>query len=44
MAYWLKLFFYSNWNQFQVFKIAKFEIKVTVHYGHMGKMHPVVTP
>ena len=24
----LKSFFYSNWNQFQVFKIAKFEFKV----------------
>ena len=29
----LKLFFYSNWKQFQVFKITKFEFKVTVHYG-----------
>ena len=26
-------FFYSNWKQFQVCKIAKFEFKVTVHYG-----------
>ena len=24
---------YSNWKQFQVFKIAKFEFKVTVHYS-----------
>ena len=27
----LKYFFYSNWKQFQVFKIAKFEFNVTVH-------------
>ena len=27
------IFFYSNWKQFQVFKMAKFEFKVTVHYG-----------
>ena len=26
-------FFYSNWKQFQVFKIVKFEFKVTRHYG-----------
>ena len=25
--------FYSNWKQFQFFKIEKFEFKVTVHYG-----------
>ena len=25
--------FYSNWKQFQVFKIAKIEFNVTVHYG-----------
>ena len=24
---------YSNWKQFQVFKIAKFEFKVTLHCG-----------
>ena len=28
---WLKKFFYLNWKQFRVFKIAKFEFKVTVH-------------
>ena len=27
------IFFFSNWKQFQVFEIAKFEFKVTVHYG-----------
>ena len=32
-----KNFFYSNWKQFQVFKIAKFEFNVTVHYGWWGK-------
>ena len=26
------------------FTVAKFEVKVTVHYGLWGKMHPVVTP
>ena len=31
--YKLKSFFYSNWKQFQVFKIAKIEFKVTVHYN-----------
>ena len=31
--YRLKSFFYNNWKQFQVFKKAKFEFKVTVHYG-----------
>ena len=31
--YRLKLLFYSNWKYFQVFKIAKFEFGVTVHYG-----------
>ena len=25
--------FYPNWNQFQIFKIARFEFKVTVHNG-----------
>ena len=29
--------FYSNWKQFQIFKIAKLEFKVTVHYGLWGK-------
>ena len=29
---------------FQVLEIAKFELKVTVHYYPKGKMHPVVTP
>ena len=28
---------YSNWKQFQVFKIAKFEFKITVHYGPWAK-------
>ena len=27
----------SNWKQFQVFKIVKFEFKVTVHYGLWAK-------
>ena len=31
------LFFYSNWKQFQVVKIAKFEFKVTVHYDLWAK-------
>ena len=31
--YRLKEFFYCNLKQFQIFKIAKFEFKVTVHYG-----------
>ena len=35
--YMLKWFFYSNWTQFQVFKIAKFEFKVTVHYSLCAK-------
>ena len=35
--YRLKYFFYSNWKQFQVFKIAKFEFKVIVHYGLWAK-------
>ena len=26
-------FFYSNWKQFQVFKLEKFEFKITVRYG-----------
>ena len=30
--YRLKLFFYSNWKQLQIFKITKFEFMVTVHY------------
>ena len=30
-------FFYSNWKQFQVFKIGKFEFKVTVHYSLWAK-------
>ena len=30
-------FFYCNWKQFQVFKIAKFEFKVSVHYGLWAK-------
>ena len=29
--------FYSNWKQCQVFKIKKFEFKVTVHYMTYGK-------
>ena len=29
--YRLKQFFYSNWKQFQVFKIVNFEFKVTVY-------------
>ena len=29
-------FFYSNSKQFQVFKIAKFEFKVTIHYRLYG--------
>ena len=34
-----------NWKQFQVFKIAKFEFKETVHCDLQGKTnHPVVTP
>ena len=32
-------YFYSL---FCLFKIAKFEVEVTVHY-HLGGMHPVVT-
>ena len=35
--YRLRWFFYSNWKQFQVFKIAEFEFKVTVHYGLYGQ-------
>ena len=35
--YRLKKFLYSNWKQFQVFKIAKFEFKVTVHYSLWAK-------
>ena len=35
--YRIKYFFYSNWKQFQVFKIAKFELKVTVHCGLLEK-------
>ena len=30
-------FFYSNWKQFQVYKIAKLEFKVTVHYSLWAK-------
>ena len=30
-------FFYCNWKLFQVFKIAKFEFKVTVHYSLWAK-------
>ena len=30
--------------ELQVFKIAKFEFRVTVHYGPIGKMHPVIIP
>ena len=33
----LNLFFHSNWKQFRVFKIAKFEFTVTVHYGPWAK-------
>ena len=33
----LKSFFYSNWKQFHVFKIVKFESKVTVHYDLWAK-------
>ena len=36
--YRLKKSFYSNWKQFQVFKIAKLEFKVTLHYGLWTKM------
>ena len=36
-------FFYSNWKQFQFFKIAKFEFKVTVHYG-LWKKGPSFDP
>ena len=32
--YRLKYIFYSNWKQFQVFKIAKFEFNVTVHLAY----------
>ena len=35
--YKLKWFFYCNWKQFQVFKRAKFEFKVIVHYGLLAK-------
>ena len=28
-----QIFFRSNWKQFQVFKLAQFEFKVTVPYG-----------
>ena len=35
--YRLKRFFYSNWKQFLVFKIAKFEFMVTVHYSLWAK-------
>ena len=37
----LNNFFYSNWTQFQVFKIAKFEFKVTVHYRLWVKCTPL---
>ena len=37
LNYRLKKFFYSNQKQFQVFKIAKFEFKVTVHCGLLSK-------
>ena len=29
--------FYSNWKQFQIFKMGKFEFKVTVHYSLWAK-------
>ena len=35
--YRLKLFLYSNWKQLHVFKIVKFEFKVTVHDGPWAK-------
>ena len=35
--YRLNSFFYSNWKQFQVVEIAKFEFSVTVHCGLCGK-------
>ena len=31
------IFFYSNWKQFQVLKISKFEFKVTIHYRLWAK-------
>ena len=31
------IFFYSNWKQVQVFKIAKFELNVTIEYGLRAK-------
>ena len=34
---WLKWLFYSNWKQFQAFKIVLFEFKITVHYGLWAK-------
>ena len=34
--YRLNNFFYSSWKQFLVLKTAKFEFKVTVHYGLHG--------
>ena len=40
--YRLKLFFYTNWKQFQILKIAKFEFGVTVHHGLWEKMPQVV--
>ena len=33
----LKNFFYSNWKQFQAFKITNFDLKITVHYGLWAK-------
>ena len=36
-GYRLKQFFYSNWKQFQVFKIVRCEFNVTVHYDLWAK-------
>ena len=43
--YRLKYFFCSNWKQFQVFKVAKFEyMQGNSTLWHMDEIHPVVTP
>ena len=42
--YRLKYFFYSSWKKFQVFKIVKFEFKVTVHYIAYGQNAPSCDP
>ena len=31
-------------QQFQVFKMASFEFKVTLHHGLWGEKHPVMMP